>query len=371
VYDLDSSVTDTQVLAPDATATCELLCFIQNKMQVLAFDDIVTLVSDYYTTGEVESARKLLTKFTSSRLPKPKGSAKEKNRRIVADMLKLCLDPAEQLPAFRAVDLSRLPPVGVDHVDLSAMLQELASLRAEVRAAVNIRAELAEIRGLLNAGRPVADAEPTQAAVTRQPPSPEIVELQNVDSGTRAAAEPQQQSIPPVSVPDPTASSDAVSSGPRQTVPVNDGVQHRRSAAQVLTSAIQSGSLRTQEKRKPKPPTIGTRQAGLTGQLKAVRTRRRLDLFISRLSSDASATELETYTGDILSGCCHATTNLFQVTCINLPTKFASYASFHVTVHVPDELLLAAQKSLLSADSWPAGVLVRRYFTPKHNGAKP
>ncbi len=78
---------------------------------------------------------------------------------------------------------------------------------------------------------------------------------------------------------------------------------------------------------------------------------------------------MENYTGDILSGCCHATPNMFQVSCINLPTKFASYASFHVTVHVDDELLLAARKALLSADSWLAGVLVRRYFTAKHNGA--
>jgi len=38
----------------------------------------------------------------------------------------ICLDPNVQLPAFVALRLDRLPPVDVNHVDVSAILQELS-----------------------------------------------------------------------------------------------------------------------------------------------------------------------------------------------------------------------------------------------------
>ena len=72
-------------------------------------------------------------------LPKHQGSEAEKKRRSVSDIVKLCLDPEVVLPVFYAVYLARLPLVGVQHVDISSLLQEVAALRAEVRAAVAIK----------------------------------------------------------------------------------------------------------------------------------------------------------------------------------------------------------------------------------------
>ena len=57
----------------------------------------------------------------------------KKTQKSIEDILKLLLDPSNHLPTFVAGDLTRLTPVGVEHVDVSALLQEVALLRSEVR----------------------------------------------------------------------------------------------------------------------------------------------------------------------------------------------------------------------------------------------
>ena len=67
-----------------------------------------------------------------------RGTDIERNRKFVADLLKIILNPELKLPTYVALDIARLPPVDVDHlhVDISALLQELALLRSEVRVVV-------------------------------------------------------------------------------------------------------------------------------------------------------------------------------------------------------------------------------------------
>jgi len=49
-------------------------------------------------------------------------------------------------PKFKALNLAWLPPVGVEHVNVSELLQEVAALRQEVRSFVAIRDEIQELR---------------------------------------------------------------------------------------------------------------------------------------------------------------------------------------------------------------------------------
>ena len=78
------------------------------------------------------------------RPPAYKGT--DKDRKTVEGLLKLFLNPNIELLTFVAVDISRLPPVSVDHMDTSALLQELALLRSEVRATGTVRSELEEMK---------------------------------------------------------------------------------------------------------------------------------------------------------------------------------------------------------------------------------
>jgi hypothetical protein len=112
----------------------ELLCFVYSKASILALDAIVDICADFYKLEETEEARVLLTCYPSKhRLPKHKGNNDtDKKKRTLTDIVKLCLDPDTEVPIFYAIDLARVAPVGVQHIDVSALLQEVAALRAEV-----------------------------------------------------------------------------------------------------------------------------------------------------------------------------------------------------------------------------------------------
>ena len=67
----------------------EMLCFLQQKSNILAFDDLVMVCADFYSVDEVRMAASVLYKFVDQRPPAFKGSDKE--RKSTADMLKLIL----------------------------------------------------------------------------------------------------------------------------------------------------------------------------------------------------------------------------------------------------------------------------------------
>jgi len=73
---------------------------------------------------------------------KPMRQGLDIRRTTEEDLMKICLDSCNKLPTFFAVDLSRLPPVDVEHSDVPAILHELQVLRSEVRELVKIRTEL-------------------------------------------------------------------------------------------------------------------------------------------------------------------------------------------------------------------------------------
>ena len=141
---------------------CEVLYFMQNKSALLPFDSIVTICADFYTCSELEEARSLLTELLpqSKRLPRHTGSDDSKRRKIANDLLKVCLDPNLQLTTFCSTDIRRIPPVGLEHVDVCSLLQEVSALRAEVRSFVSLRAEISDIR------KDLADVHASSQAVT-------------------------------------------------------------------------------------------------------------------------------------------------------------------------------------------------------------
>ena len=111
-----------EIYIPDDVRN-ELLCFMQNKMNVLCFDDVVKITTDFYTESEVLEAKAVILKCVpTKRLTERHGQ--EKVMKTVGDSLKILLDPTfnEVLPHFLIRDLSRVPPVGNEHIDMSALL---------------------------------------------------------------------------------------------------------------------------------------------------------------------------------------------------------------------------------------------------------
>ena len=95
----------------------ELLCFLHQRSKAPSFDDLVNLAADFYTWEEVKKAHDVLAKFVKQRLPPHKGSNRAKT--TISDLLKVIIDPVvgATIPVFYAIDISRLPAIGIDHVD--------------------------------------------------------------------------------------------------------------------------------------------------------------------------------------------------------------------------------------------------------------
>ena len=309
----------------------EILCFIADKVQSMAVDDIVKICCDFYTESEVISAREVLQCCISTRLKKRQGD--DRVKMTVEDLVKQLLHRTADLPTFYAVDISRLPPVDITHCDVSAILVELQGLRREVRDIKMLKEEIDSLKADL------ADLRSMQG---------EFRKMQQT-AGQHQQVELYNQSV----LVDTT----------EDKLPTMSGV---KTAASILVEAMKSGALAstvaatnaTRKKPAPVKFVVGTKT---NTQIRGVDTRRNVDMFISRLQPHTTAAELiESVTaakGDL---------NIHEVTATKLKPKFEHlYASFHIRVTVSSQHFKQAIDLVNTADIWPSGVLVRRYFPPK------
>jgi hypothetical protein len=318
-----------------AYVCCELLYFVQNKCGVLTFDRLVNICTNFYTCTEVEAARLLLADV--KRLSKHNtGSVDERRERTVIDIVKLCLTPSTALPVFYSVNMSRIPPVGIEHVDVSALLQEVSSLRQEVRALTDVRSTVAELRKEVHSFT-VRDELQISGAV------PVDVEKQTVK--------------PDITMPPSLNPSDAATSFEMTATHRSSTIPSFASMA----SSLQTSGMAEKPRKKTHRPVVG--RSTNTSRLKSVVTKKSVDVFVSRLSPDTVSSEVEQCVTDILGD----EIRDIEIVCTQLKPKFENlYSSFFVSVSVDVRYLKRVIEQLHAADSWPDGVLVRRYFRPKN-----
>ena len=84
------------------------------------YDLLAKVCSNFYKEEEILAARQLIDN-AGVRLPKRQGS--NRLRSTVEDLIKVVLKPSIVLPTFFALNLSRLPPVDLKNVDVSAILR--------------------------------------------------------------------------------------------------------------------------------------------------------------------------------------------------------------------------------------------------------
>ncbi len=114
---------------------CELLCFIQNKLDTLPTDTIVQLCVNHYKSSEIVAAKRTLSEACKSvkRLKQRKGGKKDELNvsDIIIEMSAMPLDAATR-PRFVASDLGNLPPITFNAIDVSVLLKKLESLSDKV-----------------------------------------------------------------------------------------------------------------------------------------------------------------------------------------------------------------------------------------------
>jgi len=99
------------------------------KSKVLAADDLVSICAKFHTSDEIRKTQRTLQKYVKERLTRHSGA--DKDTKTVYDITKLCLDPSAANIRSNASGTSA--PVDVEHVDVSAILQELTFLRSEIK----------------------------------------------------------------------------------------------------------------------------------------------------------------------------------------------------------------------------------------------
>ena len=337
-----AAVRTSSVSLPKNDVRSELLYFIQNKCHTLSVDNIASICSDFYTCAEIEAARLLIADCSNKRLTKHKGgSDRERRERSAVDIVKICVDPNVSLPVFYSTNMARIPPVGVEHIDVSALVQEVAALRAEVRSFAAARAEVADIRATLSAVHAAsATASPVNSVIKT---STNLLHTSDAQIKTTAAAGSE-----------PT--NHVAAAATMSSVPSFSAI-----ASQLQTTGIKE---RPRENRRATVPVVG-KSTNL--QLKSVVTKRTVDIFVTRLEPETNIDEVSTYVSDVLL---HDYPDA-SVKCVKLSSKHVDlYSSFYVSVCADARHMKDLINILMNADSWPGGVLVRRYFKPKNGDSK-
>ena len=302
----------------------ELLCFIVAKCRIIPVDDLAQICVNFYREEEIFAARGVI-KGAGTRLVNRKGG--DKLKATVKDLIKVVLDPnnIDVIPVCYATDLSRLPPVDMTHCDMSAVLMELQGLRAELRSMSHLQEEVVSLRQQVQTLKTEMDKFPALGNFPTLPSS-------NVANHSTTQLRGSEAAI---------------------------------STATVVREAATTGALLSQRptKRpvnKPKP-VVGASTRIVN--LKAVNTTRRVEVFVSRLDPHTVANEL---VDTVQTVALAEKLNIVDVTCNQLESKYKHlYSSFHVSVCVNSSDMKSAIDVLMSADSWPVGVFVKRYFHPR------
>jgi len=312
----------------------EVLYFVQNKCHALAIDTIVTICVEFYSSSEIDVARASIADCSGRRLTKHKGgSPKDKCERTMVDIVKICVDPMVKLPMFYSINMARVPPVGVEHIDVSALVQEIAALRAEVRSFAAVRAEIADIRTTLGAiGSAKQDV---------------------VDSSSAIGVIKSDISLP-ISV--------LTGTNPATAAQSSNMLMAGASSFATMAKSLHASGI-NEHKNKHKPKSVIGRSTD-SSRVKAVVTKRQIDMFVSRLPTDTNDDDIKECVVNVLSG---QFSN--DIRCIKLVSKHADlYSSYHIAVMVESSHMKQAIELLNNADQWPEGLIVRRYFKPKNNG---
>lgn len=115
---------------------CEVLAFVQNKLDVMDEQSLIQICESAFSEDEIDKAKSLLFESVSKRpsIRKRKG----KTLRNIEDII--CLlketDP-EQIPIFVAKRLEKLPPVTFDHVDVTPLLKKILTLEKSMQCIQN------------------------------------------------------------------------------------------------------------------------------------------------------------------------------------------------------------------------------------------
>jgi hypothetical protein len=400
--------------APRDVIVNELLCFACNKLDILPHDTIVKLCGDAFSDPEVEDSKTILFDLcakANNRMIRRKGlDRREKNLHDILNLLH-GLEP-DVIPCFAAADLSKLPPIYYNHMDMSVILKELDAVKSDIAGL-----KLAQTT-TLGIFRNQAGLPRHNAAVTMQlgekmndPPDTNAADLESSETvnvsditGTGGAIIDSHQTdggqgtlvarkndgelgsgvinYPPmITATPPTETDDDMSekedgelddsitelkqmfSPPRSgitqpktkdvpsfAVVARDLSVHGITAKQLSAIKTTDDGFTTVSPRRKKPMIIGTGASTTIRGVKSMTRTSTAAAFVTRLSPGTTEAEMCDYVRSVFC---------IDTRCEKLETRYDSYTSFKVVVNIK------YVDKLIDPVMWPAGVMVRKFFVAK------
>jgi hypothetical protein len=300
----------------DGFVVDNILCFLNNKIDILPTDTIVKLCVGTYTEEEIKKSKELLFELcaddTTTRLKKRQGE--KKNEQNIEDMLLLLHEKGDDVPTFVVKDLSRLPPITFDSIDVCVLLAKLEKTVADVKLLKKTIQDQTETAEGLTLGLAAATEKITRA-----------------ERHTAASLNDGIASDLPIDITD----SDLTAVKGATNV-MSYSAMVRRQQQQPPIRAIQPV-----QPRKPRGITGKDKTAALKP---AAKQKRLANVFASRFDPEVTEDQVQTYLQDKLK---HA------MEVIKVKTRYDTYASFHIKCYCEQP------EDFMKEDVWPEDIYVR------------
>ena len=132
----------------DVVIVNELLCYIQNRINVLPFDHVVKLCTDFYSEEVITSSKQLLFSKCQGKtqLRLIKRSGENKAKADVTDTIQLLLSlQLCDIPIFAARDLGNLPPLSANDFDIVRILQDIQAVKQSVSLLTQSQSDIVKL----------------------------------------------------------------------------------------------------------------------------------------------------------------------------------------------------------------------------------
>ena len=323
---------------PASPASCvpiinETLCYIQNKMDNMPTDELCKIVIEFFTGGQIESAKTMLYEscegIEGERMKKRKQPNKHLNN--VRDIIDRFNEVGLAAPQFVARNLSNMPPTALGGFDIAKIVKSLADI-AEVFGVLKcLQEDLGTVQhqfaGLENLTKEVASSKEMLGAKHVSKPETKVANRRNAElnrSNDNSSSDSSDEEV----------TNRAIVSSITEADDESDGFKLPRKVVSKLRVASRRSGVPEKD--------VGDMQRSSVAKL-----------FVSRLHDETTVAEMKAH----LSVICKD--QLVRVQ--RLDTRTNDYASFKVTV--PAKL----KAKLLSKKCWPEGANIRN-CVDKFNG---
>ena len=334
----------------------ELLCFVFNKLSLQLTPTISLLCINTYDEKTIEDAKTLLLHHCEingvlGKFRCVKRTGQDKKAKNMEDIMKMAHLLGDKGPCFVAADLSKLPPISIDNIDVCNLLTKIESMETDLKYTKDLCSKMAQkFEQHMNSCKKDIHEEVVGASSTNPNSSKCITAGTHTatNSGLPASTLPQangaQNETSNLSSRHPNTTSGQQPA--MLTAPQSGGNTYARVVERNSNSVV-TGATNQKKQRTRNPPKKGTLE---TTNLKT--SVREISVFTKFWGIDEKENEVEKFIKDV---------HKLDAKCEQVLTRAKHYKCFKVVIRSNDSSFI------FNTDFWPKEVEFRRFHDRASN----